>query len=123
MNYKMKATKEEWELIGTIGVDAGIVQICDPCYTQDPKVADYWKRPGVDYNANATEERGVMTIPFGVGATWANENNVSAGVIVNSGLGDGCYEVYAKFIETFAGKRIAAVLVEFIDTDEDDEGG
>lgn len=87
---------EYWEKVGVVGVDTGQVWIGDPCfqYENNPK-----RRP-------ETGHEGVTE--------WDSQDGIrQVGVTVDSGYGDGFYDV---FVQRSDG-RIAAVMVEFIGED------
>lgn len=111
-----------WERIGEVGVDSGQLMITDPCYIgsqwKDTQFADSDKPTGefsYDGACRAT-----------CGDTQAGQLNYElghsgAGVVFSSGYGDGCYEVWARYIDDPDwGTRIAEVRVIMIDDDEDE---
>ena len=94
---------DEWDEIGQVGVDAGMIWIGDPCYlapTDDDtdqiatSPARNWDR-FVDW----------FCTPFRPTAQHP------LGVVVRSGHGDGSYKVYAKYYKG----AVAEVRIEFID--------
>jgi hypothetical protein len=94
------------EQIGTLGVDAGLMYLGDPCYvmTQDCShaFAGNWN--------NFCE----MLMKDGYSDVMKYQDGI--GIMVGTGYGDGEYPV---FIERKDG-RVASVTVEFISDDEDD---
>lgn len=99
--------------IGFISVDAGIVMVGDPCYTlpDDGSHRDYVAREwGAFCNATFSEPTNAegYSEPLGDGI----------GLVVSSGYGDGRYPVY---VERNAEGRVARLIVEFIDDEDDDE--
>lgn len=101
------------KLIGHVGVDAGIVMIGDPCYvTQKNHPA---KQDWGDFCDLMAKERKKSTGPM----AWSMNYDLGhegLGVIVESGLGDGFYPVYATFtrIPDF-GMRISSVRIDFME--------
>lgn len=85
----------DWERVGGLGVDAGLVWLGDPCYIKD----------GVPWDS-VLEQR-------------ADAKEHSQGVCVSSGLGDGYYDVFVRRVTLpFWGKRIAEVKVVFISEED-----
>lgn len=95
----MKNKKSYWKTIGHVGVDSGSLMVIDPCYATSFDDKDYDKFVIGKSNERATQ------VPFDLGHT-------GRAVIFESGIGDGCYEVRAKF-ETLEdwGERITEVRV------------
>ena len=72
--------------IGSIGVDAGLVYIVDPCYIKDHPIVfddDKWQEFVKEYYAN--------------GGKKENFAEMCGGVIFNTHHGDGEYPVIATF--------------------------
>jgi len=104
--------RDKWVKIGTVGVDAGMVWIGDPCYI--------------------LHQPSEQLAQFGLGKTWdefvenlydgadaddcqfeqTGAKDMKLGVAVRSGFGDGAYDVYAKI--DHASGRIAEVKIKFI---------
>ena len=102
--------KTDWQLVGNIGVDAGMIWLGDPCYLSDGK------GPLQDWDAFCDKlqkmgrENGSPRRVYDFGIT---------GVAVSSGFGDGSYNVYVKYSnEGSWGKRVAEVKVVFIGDEE-----
>lgn len=104
----MKDSK--WVNIGFCAVDSGQLVLVDPCYImpQDKRTLD---DDQLDYNQ-------LFDIRYGKGdpAEQAQEIIFSGiagnGVVFDSGIGDGNYPVYAKFVDDpDMGRRIAEVKV------------
>ena len=95
----------DWEHVGEIGVDAGIVMVGDPCYINDVDhpVKD-WSKFCSSLDSPATQ----LKYPMG---------HTGLGVVVSSGYGDGVYPVYIR--------RENGVVVEmkvvFVGDEEDEE--
>ena len=115
-----KRTRPGRELIGTIGVDAGMCYLGDPCYiahtplghTGDDPDDTHWREflhgisdPDTDYMSSHANVMGALPSGF----------PIRAGVCVHTGWGDGEYPVY---VTRNKEGRIASVTIEFI-TDEE----
>lgn len=110
-----------WETVGSIGVDAGLCWIGDPCHFY-PRVRVHREfgyslvESACDYDSLIDEHLSsghaschtVVKIPYDTG-------HEGAAVIVQSGDGDGCYPVQVR--RTKDG-RVAEVRVTFIEKDE-----
>ncbi len=87
---KNKTKAPKFEVVGSITVDAGIIQIGDPCY-------EYGK-PGawLDFcdELKGMDELGVHQLPHE--STKGNYGECSRAIVVQSGLGDGVYDVEVK---------------------------
>lgn len=73
-----------WEQIGEIGVDAGLVMVGDPCYinSEDHPVKDWYKF------CSALDGK-TTQLNYSLG-------HAGLGVVVQSGYGDGVYPVYVR---------------------------
>lgn len=93
-------SNKNWEQVGYISVDAGIVMVGDPCYSlgdSEPSM----ENKGLDYSQlltmldeNNFDKNRVFSIYHG-----ANENKPRSegqAIVVSSGFGDGCYPVFVK---------------------------
>ena len=108
------------QLIGNIGIDAGVVWIGDPCYiihqkTGLPKtMGANW----VEFCQLIDEHSPVMkSFCFALG-------HEGLGVCASTGYGDGTYPVYAEISDAGDGwgKRIRRITIEFDeDSGADDE--
>lgn len=101
----MKTKREKFEVIGSITVDAGIVQIGDPCYQYDNH--DMWLKYLDDTGILNME--GVLPIPHE--SEQGNYGHCSKAVVVTSGFGDGVYEVLAKKCKETG--RVKEVKIKF----------
>lgn len=93
----MSLEDEGFEKIGTFFVDAGCVAVGDPSYLCDVK----------DWSGEVMKayDNGNQFGPYGL-----------SGIVLSSGLGDGTYSAYAKFVEVPGwGRRIAELRVVFIE--------
>lgn len=103
----------DWEKVGFVYVDAGMVWLGDPCYTLDPKgcaAVNTWDE-FCQRLSNCDGEGGNHHMighssPLGEGM----------GMAISSGYGDGEYPVMVRY--TPEG-RVAALKIEFITEDQD----
>lgn len=117
----------EWEKIGVIGVDVGRCWIGDPCYfMQDTQEIDEghkttMQEAGInswdDFLNHIKKEGYHSTSQFNF-----EKGHAGLGVCVSTGLGDGCYDVFAKMIDVPSwGKRVKEVKIVFIEDEQKDE--
>lgn len=106
----------DYEEVGTIGVDAGLCWIGDPCYVLHQE--DSPKDLGKDWGAfcdklglRGQERTGAVQFHYDLG-------HAGLGVCVDTGWGDGVYPVCIR--RTKSG-RIAEVRVVFIEPGDEDE--
>lgn len=89
---------EDWDFAGTVGIDSGHVLIADPCYA--PRLSKEFEVTILSQDA------------FGIGAV--PQAGVNLGVVAQTGLGDGIYDVWVKRVEVEPGDtRIAQLLIDF----------
>jgi len=102
--------KTTWEKIGTIGVDAGLCWIGDPCYLSEDKAPFHDWGGFCDrlFETDFNEKRHAQY--------HYDHGHPGLGVLVESGYGDGTYEVFAR--KNGAG-RIAEVRIVFVDPKHD----
>jgi hypothetical protein len=102
-NTKLKG---EWRPIGEVCVDSGHLIISDPC--QADEASDQWADSDVDLNECA--KNGIRAWEL------TNDHDCPIAVVVQTGLGDGRYEVEARY-ETVGdwGERCAEVRIKFLD--------
>ena len=86
----------EWKKIGVVGVDTGRILIADPCYADQKEIRDVQSKVVVAKYSQS------LQLNFDIGRP-------GAGVMVESGMGDGIYSVYAKYEE----ERVAEVKIDF----------
>ena len=103
-------TKENWELAGVIGVDAGLCGIGDPCYVLDPERPSYPTKTWDEFvkkhysdEAEPKDKKGVKSWPFSLG-------HEGLGISINTLHGDGLYNVY---VDRDDKGRIKAAKVVF----------
>ncbi|MGH7974862.1 MAG: DUF4241 domain-containing protein [bacterium] len=106
----------EWEKVGEVGVDAGMIWIGDPCYVVSKDASDVfpsWKKfcaelfKGDDSGCPQTKQ-------------WNYKmGHAGLGVSVSSGYGDGTYDVFVK--RTHDGHIAEAKVVFISDKEESDE--
>jgi hypothetical protein len=98
--------------IGTIGVDAGMCYIGDPCYVIDrPLGKKPWEHFLTDlYATNAAD--GIRGTHWTANARLSDETpyEFPAGVVVRTGHGDGEYPVYATLD---ADGSVSSVRIDF----------
>lgn len=132
MNWKgSKMSKtSEWVKVGTIGVDAGLCWIGDPCYILHKTSEELDKRGlGNSWSDNMGQSKhGLNSFcdklhPSASGLKNKDEDMQDAksfgylGVVVSTGYGDGGYNVYIKHDPS---GRVAEVKVVFIGDEEDE---
>lgn len=88
---------DKWELVGHVGVDAGLVMVGDPCYTLGDDASHRVK----------SWDEFCDTLPFNGPATI---HDTGFGIVVSSGYGDGSYPVYVK---KNRDGRVVGLKVEF----------
>ena len=100
--------KNKRELVGEIGVDAGMCWIGDPCYVfgeERPKeIGKNWQE-----FCNILKEKGMyvkQTAQFNY-----DLGHAGLGIVTSTGYGDGGYPVYATFNDY---GRVTKIEVEFI---------
>lgn len=101
-----KKTIDGWEYVGTLGVDAGIMYLGDPCYI----LQDENQVP--DYN-ELINDKCMKTVDKKGAGVYGN----GTGVICSTGFGDGSYGVFIKKYKN----RVAEMKVVFISEDEKGE--
>jgi len=104
-----------WKKIGVVGVDSGQLLISDPCY-----IDSEWEKEE-DFNPDKPKYN--FSYNSCCKASIDDKNNqlnykkghAGVGVCFSTGLGDGCYDVFAKF-ETLKdwGERITEIKIKFI---------
>src|SRR5271168_4132582 len=100
----MKTTSNTRQLIGEIGVDAGLCWIGDPCYILHANPPP--KAIGKDWGefCDILDQATCKQFNYDLG-------HAGLGVVVSTGYGDGTYPVYARFNKE---GRVAKVWVDFI---------
>ncbi len=90
----MKKAPLGFEKIGVIGVDSGTVMMADPCYWigRDDEWGEFCD----------------VTLPSGPQINF-EMGHAGRGVVVDSGYGDGCYNVYSK--KNSEGRTIAMLVL------------
>lgn len=107
----------DWIKIGEIGVDAGLCWIGDPCYILGDDATHRFETWD-EFLKELGNERGPTAKQF-----HYKMGHPGLGVCVSTGLGDGHYDVYAKFVDLEDwGRRIAEIKVVFIPHPTIDEG-
>jgi len=106
--------------VGLIGVDSGLVMICDPCYLDkfgergnDSELGDgefRYSLQGCDEAASTPDRCGQLVFDKG----WTG-----AGVVSTTGIGDGTYEVFAlKQQVPGCGERIIKLEIVFLEAEK-----
>lgn len=107
---------EAWHQVGSVGVDAGMVMLCDPCYIRDEWTSQQEdEKLHDDKYTNEFSYRGccsTMSKNNKAGQLNYKMGHAGAGVVVSSGYGDGYYPVYVTYAD--GGERVAEVKVVFI---------
>lgn len=104
---KKLAKRARFETAGYITVDAGLVQVGDPCYGNvgEFKNHDTWMKYLTDNEIFDMD--GAKEIPHRAGQDWARTNGINKAIVVSSGFGDGVYPVEIKRdLETGAVKEL-----------------
>ena len=107
-----------WEKIGVVGVDSGQLLVCDPCYidsdweTEDLDIGKSKKHFSYNACSKKTLEKGHGQLKFEMG-------HDGIGVVSETGLGDGLYEVFANIVEVKRnghnfGKRVKEIKIKFL---------
>ncbi len=96
----------QWEKVGVVGVDAGLLWLGDPCYCVTPDRDEHPAKTWDEFcnKLKNTEKNRVTQWNYKMG-------HEGLGVSVSTGYGDGCYDVFVK--RNHEG-RIAEVKVVFI---------
>lgn len=112
--------RSEWKKLGTIGVDAGLCWIGDPCYLfgKDAKevIGVTWHE-FVDKLEAGGMHGGKESL------TFPHQNHIDGfGIVVHTGYGDGCYDVLGRFATAEDGShakgRLAEIRIVFIERRE-----
>lgn len=105
--------------IGEVGVDSGQLVICDPCYINHEgnhrELNDYdymLKKRAESGNGDLNRAEKYLQLKYDLG-------HDGLGVVFDSGLGDGVYDVYATIGKANGwGERIKKIEVILIEQDE-----
>jgi hypothetical protein len=101
----IKLLKAEWRTIGEVCVDSGHLIICDPCRGEEP--SQQWFDSDMDLNECA--RKGIRTWQL------TGDRNCPIAVVVQTGLGDGFYEVEARYeTDPDFGERCTEVRIKFL---------
>jgi hypothetical protein len=103
-----------WKKIGIVGVDSGMLMVCDPCYVEGEWESEEFV-PGskvkhsFSYNAccvKTVDGRQFGQLNYKLG-------HAGVGVVFSSGVGDGVYPVYARVEDVKGwGKRVVEVRID-----------
>ena len=94
--------RQPWVKVGTIGIDAGLCMIGDPCYTIDGAKTPEWNE-FLDKELDFQNEQATQT--------YKDVYVLARGIVTGTGFGDGEYPVYVR---RGPEGRVAAVKVVFI---------
>ncbi len=98
----MKTKKSVWKKIGMVSVDSGTLMLIDPCYATDFTDEDY-----EEFVVDKCNEKSVQ-VPF-------RKGHAGRAVLFHSCIGDGCYDVFAKFeVLKDWGERTTEVKIKLI---------
>ena len=104
----------DWEHVGNISVDAGLVMVGDPCYHADGKrpeaFCEDWMKFCDKIFATDFDVNGHLQLNHDMG-------HEGLGVLVSSGYGDGVYPVFVKKDED---GTVTALKVEFVQEEVED---
>ena len=109
--------------VGSVGVDAGMVMVGDPCYlnTYGKESADGFEWVEAEVDAQKSTKKFDYSYSGACAATLgedsAGELGRAAAVAVSSGYGDGVYPVYATYNHE---GRISKLEVVFVAEDDED---
>jgi hypothetical protein len=109
--------------VGSVGVDAGMVMVGDPCYlnTYGKESADGFEWVESEVDAQKSTKKFDYSYSGACAATLgedsAGELGRAAAVAVSSGYGDGVYPVYATYNHE---GRISKLEVVFVAEDDED---
>jgi len=101
-----------WVEVGTVGVDAGMLYLGDPCYLDKTELGK-----GGDFDAflkSIAGPDGYLESVATVEGAYAGGHTIKAGMVTTTGYGDGEYPVSVRFKD----RRIASVRVDFMGKDE-----
>ena len=92
----MKKKLPKWETVGSVTVDAGLIQLGDPCYGNLDEFEKHanWVRY-LEGSGILNADENVTVIPHGHDKEGNYKHHAKA-VVVSSGYGDGCYPVQVR---------------------------
>lgn len=104
--------KNQWKKIGECAVDSGQIIIVDPCYVLPDKTESLLTEQDYTYDKllklrekDSFRSQTDEIVFSGIAGT---------GIRVDSGIGDGSYDVYARFVDDPDwGHRVAEVRIDF----------
>lgn len=94
---QLKDRNEEWEELGTVAIDSGLLLLVDALTRGATNVPEMGRRHHAQ--VRLSDRRGT-------------------GVVVGTGMGDGGYVVEGRYADCLLGRRIAEIRVVFFDADE-----
>jgi len=102
-------SSSKWEKVGTVGVDAGLIIVGDPCYFATPDATEHIAKTWGDFCDflfvldKEFDKNGYKQLNYGAG-------HPGLGVVVSTGYGDGVYPVFIKKNEE---GRVVRLMVKF----------
>ena len=109
--------KTGWQKVGVIGVDAGLCWVGDPCYCVTPDADSHPAKSWPEFCEALDKHEQQDDVPEGVKQWNYQHGSPGLGVSVQTGYGDGEYPVYVQY----EGGRVARVMVDFMQDEEDEE--
>ncbi|KKM60572.1 hypothetical protein LCGC14_1540580 [marine sediment metagenome] len=119
--------------IGEVGVDSGQLMLCDPSYIGSQWSERDWEDMDVNLNEPSQESQFDGEFSY-VGCCVSRQvegmagqlnyrlGHAGAGVVTNTGLGDGCYPVYAEIEDMGTwGRRVVKIWVDFMGEEDEDD--
>jgi len=110
----MKKIVDEWVKIGVVGVDSGQLMVCDPCYVdREWRCEDFTKaKANENFSYNAVCHK---TLKRMFGQLKFVRGHSGVAVAFATGVGDGCYPVFARVAEVPGfGRRVCEVKILFV---------
>jgi hypothetical protein len=111
-----------WHKIGSFGVDSGQVLITDPCYLHDWKAEEFDDNKIKEMQASGKYEYSyngacAQTLNDKNGGRGAGPIGIGCdGVVSCTGFGDGCYPVYARYVNG----RVMEISIKFSEEEYED---
>lgn len=104
---KPKKSKR-WEIVGEIGVDAGLCWLGDPCYCVTPDATEHPAKTWNEFCEKLDHAKRAQQWNYKIG-------HAGLGVTVTTGYGDGNYPVEVRYVDDpHMGRRVAEVRIRFI---------
>lgn len=117
----MSKNKYKWVHIGNCAVDSGQLILVDPCYVLPSNDKDEVKTGNYDDDKNYYTYQELFDLQEKDDFKKSHHEVIFSGIAgtgvrFNSGIGDGCYPVYAKIVEDLDGwgERIVEVKIDLL---------